>query len=55
MRTNQYDPDITPGDLKIDRRQHPMPSKAELKARHSFPPPDQNRHIDAFMKKITHH
>ncbi|MRT14958.1 DUF2737 family protein [Enterobacteriaceae bacterium RIT711] len=55
MRSNSYSPDLTPGDLKIDRRQRPMPSKAELKARHSFPPPDQNRHIDAFMKKSIRH
>ena len=55
MRNNQYDPDLTPGDLAIRRKQRPMPSEAELKARHSFPTPDQNRHIDAFMKKVTHH
>lgn len=54
MRTNQYDPDITPGDLKIDRRQRPMPPRSELMKRCSFPHPDNNRHIDAFIKAAQH-
>jgi hypothetical protein len=54
MRSNQYDANLTPSDLKIGRRQRPMPSEAELKARHSFPGPDNNRHIDAFIKTTKH-
>jgi hypothetical protein len=53
MQNNTYNPDLTPGDLAIRRKQRPMPSEAELKARHSFPSPDNNRHIDAFMKTAT--
>lgn len=55
MRNSQYNADLTPGDLAIRRKQRPMPSEAELKARHSFPSPDNNRHIDAFMKKSIRH
>lgn len=54
MRNNQYDADITPGDLAIRRRQRPITDE-EIEGKNSFPPPDQNRYIDAFMKKITHH
>jgi hypothetical protein len=54
MRSNQYDANLTPGDLVARRRDEPMPSEAELKARKSFPPPDQNRHIDKFIKATKH-
>ncbi|MEL4017000.1 DUF2737 family protein [Dryocola clanedunensis] len=54
MHNGQYNADLTPGDLKIERRQRPMPSEKELKARHSFPGPDDNRHIDKFIKQTRH-
>jgi hypothetical protein len=54
MRTNQYDANLTPGDLVARRREKPMPSAAELRARNSFPSPDQNRHIDKFIKATKH-
>ncbi|NIY47318.1 DUF2737 family protein [Cedecea colo] len=31
-----------------------MPTEAELKARHSFPSPNDNRHIDKFIKATKH-
>ena len=52
MRNNQYNADITPGDLAIRRRQRPITDE-EIEGKNSFPPPDQNRHIDAFMKTAT--
>jgi hypothetical protein len=54
MRGNQYDANLTPGDLVAGRRDKPMPSEAELKARNSFPSPDENRHIDKFIKATKH-
>lgn len=54
MRTNQYDPDITPGDLAIRRRQRPITDE-EIAGKDSFSPPDQNLHIDAFMKTVIRH
>ncbi|MCT4710308.1 DUF2737 family protein [Enterobacteriaceae bacterium H11S18] len=54
MHNGQYNADLTPGDLVARRRQKPMPSEKEFKARHSFPGPDDNRHIDKFIKQIKH-
>ena len=36
MRTNSYDPDITPGDLIVRHRIKPMPPRDELIGRDSF-------------------
>jgi hypothetical protein len=54
MFNGQYNADLTPGDLVARRRDKPMPSEAELKARNSFPSPDENRHIDKFIKATKH-
>jgi hypothetical protein len=53
MRSNQYNPDLTPGDLRIERRQRPITDE-EIKGKSSFPGPDNNRHIDAFIKTTKH-
>lgn len=50
MRSNQYDPDITPGDLKIERRQRPMPSRNELMKRCSFPSVNENRFLNRLLQ-----
>lgn len=50
MRTNQYDPDITLGDLAIRRRQRPMPSRNELMKRCSFPSVNENRFLNRLLQ-----
>ncbi|MEL4016991.1 DUF2737 family protein [Dryocola clanedunensis] len=56
MRNGIYNPDLTPGDIiaRPKFKQSQMPSEKELKARHSFPCPDSNRHIDKFIKQTRH-
>jgi hypothetical protein len=56
MRNGIYNPDLTPGDIiaRPKFKQSQMPSEKELKARHSFPGPDDNRHIDKFIKQTRH-
>ncbi|TDX14594.1 uncharacterized protein DUF2737 [Buttiauxella sp. BIGb0552] len=51
MRSNQYDPDITPGDLAIRRRQRPMPSRNELMKRCSFPSVNDNRFLNRILPR----
>ncbi|NIG81803.1 DUF2737 family protein [Klebsiella sp. Ap-873] len=48
----QYDANVTPGDLTVNARfkKAPMPTKAELLARCSFPSVNTNRHLDRMIR-----
>ncbi|HEY3984616.1 DUF2737 family protein [Cedecea sp.] len=52
MFSHQFNPDITPGDIvaRPKFKQSPMPTKAELLARCSFPSVNTNRHLDRMIR-----
>jgi hypothetical protein len=48
----QYDASVTPGDLIVRTKfkQSPMPTKAELLARCSFPSVNQNKYLSRMIR-----
>lgn len=55
MRSQAYNPDITPGDLIIRQRIKPFPSRSELLNRNSFDNEHRlanNRYLTARLKEM---
>ncbi|WP_336707612.1 MULTISPECIES: DUF2737 family protein [unclassified Cedecea] len=52
MFSHQFNPDITPGDIvaRPKFKQSPMPTKAELLARCSFPSVNQNKYLTRMIR-----
>lgn len=48
----QYDANVTPGDLTVNARfkKAPMPTKAELLARCSFPSVNTNKYLNRMIR-----
>lgn len=56
MLSHQFNTEVNPGDASANTKfkQAPELTKKQLLKRNSFPHPDQNRHIDAFIKATQH-
>ncbi|EPF6612196.1 DUF2737 family protein [Klebsiella aerogenes] len=52
MIGRSYDPSIFPDDLSVRRRQRAMPPREELMKRNSFQSVNDNKFLDALLKKI---
>lgn len=53
MIGRSYDPSIFPDDLSVRRRQRAMPPRDELMKRNSFQSVNENKFLDALLKKMT--
>lgn len=52
MIGRSYDPSIFPDDLSVRRRQRAMPPRDELMKRNSFQSVNDNKFLDALLKKM---
>lgn len=52
MIGRSYDPSIFPDDLSARRRQRAMPTREELMKRNSFQSVNENKFLDALLKKM---
>ncbi|NWC63697.1 DUF2737 family protein [Cedecea sp. P7760] len=52
MFSHQFNPDVTPGDASARHKscKAPMPTKAELLARCSFPSVNQNKYLNRMIR-----
>ncbi|ENV9332117.1 DUF2737 family protein [Klebsiella aerogenes] len=52
MIGRSYDPSIFPDDLSVRRRQRTMPPRDELMKCNSFQSVNENKSLDALLKKM---
>lgn len=51
MRGVSYNPEILPAELIIMMKFKPMPTREELLQRNSFPSINENKYLNAIMRK----
>ncbi|EJI9818522.1 DUF2737 family protein [Salmonella enterica] len=51
MRGLAYNPDILPAELIIRHKIKPMPTREELLRRNSFPSINENKYLNAILRK----
>lgn len=52
MIGKNYDPSIFPDDLSIRHRMDKVPTKEELAGRNSFQSVNENKYLDAILKRM---